>query len=162
MLGLATVRALVLDNNLKRADCLTKNEEINTANAETAQNAQSLFNACKVEEKRNFLLQQCPDVIYLYAPFDLTDEVAFKNDLIEEPTCTVPERDPDIPNIYINENYPTVMMVGETGAGKSYLGNAIFGETNPRNGPFTTGDKLSCMSKFENVSNLYFHIEFQI
>ena len=142
---MSTVGTLAVDNNLKREDCLIKNKDINTANAVTTQNAESLFSACKLEEKRNFLIQQCPDVINLYAPFDLTDEVAFKSDLIEESTCNVPERDPDIPIININNNYPTVMMVGQTGAGKSYLGNAMYGESNPRYGPFTTGDQLSCM-----------------
>ena len=43
-----------------------------------------------------------------------------------------------IPKIDLNEDLPTVMLLGQTGAGKSYFGNALLGYVDPSKGIFRT------------------------
>ena len=44
------------------------------------------------------------------------------------------------------------MLIGQTGAGKSYMGNALLGCLNPAHGPFSTGDQRSSDSVMDAVT----------
>ena len=44
--------------------------------------------------------------------------------------------------VKIEPDIPTVVLIGATGVGKSYLGNALLGSTQPDEGPFATGNQL--------------------
>ena len=44
--------------------------------------------------------------------------------------------------VEIDPNIPTVLLIGASGVGKSYLGNALLGSTQPDEGPFVTGNQL--------------------
>ena len=50
------------------------------------------------------------------------------------------------------KNLPTIMLVGQTGAGKSFFGNALLGSLNPAQGIFNTGDQISDHSAMDAVT----------
>ena len=40
--------------------------------------------------------------------------------------------------VEVDSNIPTVLLIGASGVGKSYLGNAMLGALEPAKGPFVT------------------------
>ena len=146
-----TIHGAIIDDSLTESVCKTKNIQRNQANAVILERANQIFQTCADNEKRTFLQKMCPKVAGIYGPFGLTNEMVFKQDLIQN-ACNVPEPE-KIPPVNVNKNLKTIMLVGQTGAGKSFLGNALFGQRNPAIGPFTTGHALSCKLRNLIVDN---------
>ena len=140
---LVIASTLEVDDQLTRQQCITKNGAITTANALAIKEAENIFDKCKAEKKKQFLKDHCAEIVETYAPLGLMDEVSFTNTLEKEGSCNVPKPNKEIPIVTINPNLPTVMMVGESGEGKSYLCNALHGEINANYGPFSVGQSVS-------------------
>ena len=137
-----TIHGTIIDDSLTETECTATNIQRDQENAVILQRAYQMFQTCADNEKRKFLKTICPKVAGIYGPFGLTNEMVFKQDLIQN-SCNVPEPE-TIPPVNVNKDLKTVMLVGQTGAGKSFLGNALFGQRNPAIGPFSTGHALSC------------------
>ena len=132
---------LEVDDQLTTQQCIAKNEAVRIWNGLTIQEAENIFEKCKTEKKQKFLKEHCAEISGSYAPLGLIGHVAFLDEL--KTICDVPEANEEIPSVTINPNLPTVMMVGESGEGKSYLGNALYGEKNGDFGPFTVGQSVT-------------------
>ena len=141
---LVAASTLKVDDQLTRQQCIAKNGAIKTANALTIKKADDIFENCKMEKKQKFLMEHCAEITDSYVPLGLIDEIDFIDALNVKGICNVPKPTEEIPNVSIDPNLATVMMVGESGEGKSYLGNALYGETNADSGPFSVGHKYGC------------------
>merc|ERR1712130_672605 len=124
-------------------DCQKENENILQENARLRSDASNAFARCKTNATRIFLKEVCPDVRDIFAPFNLTHNVQF-TEALRQNYCDVPKFSSltefeTLTEVQIDRSLPTVMLVGATGAGKSYLANALFGEIKPSQGPFETG-----------------------
>ena len=139
--GISLSGALV-NHSFTETECKAQNRKIFEENGATRERAKSLFLTCKDNRKRIFLKRQCNSVKNIYATFQLSDEIVFKEEMKIQEICEIPPDEETIPKVEINTALPTVMLVGQTGVGKSYLANAIFGQKRPKIGPFAIGDGM--------------------
>ena len=76
----------------------------------------------------------------IFLPFYLDNEVIFSQELKTLGGCeyvSTNKNETEKTTIKIDNQYPTVLLLGKTGAGKSYLANAMAGQTEPKYGPFS-------------------------
>ena len=66
-----------------------------------------------------------------------------------------------LPKIDLNEDLPTVMLLGQTGAGKSYFGNALLGYVDPSNGIFRTANSHSSIDYIPSFNSVTDEINVQ-
>ena len=69
--------------------------------------------------------------------------------------------------VKIEPDIPTVVLIGATGVGKSYLGNAMLGALEPAKGPFGTrktdpAKALESVTQARFKSNNHFDIVWEI
>merc|ERR1711937_1122654 len=103
----------------------------------------SELDSCFQIKKRHALNAICDELRSKYLPLGLDHMLVVNStEFRRESECYFEESIP-IPKIDLNEDLPTVMLLGQTGAGKSYFGNALLGYVDPSKGIFRTRNSHS-------------------
>ena len=107
----------------------------------------------------------CYDIETKYKPFGIDRPEGLECDEVEKsqgcrlqyPDKYDPWCDVQVPNGWKAENVPNIVLMGNTGIGKSYFANGLMGTSDPANGFFRTSGSIdACTSGVHYVSSYFY------